>query len=366
MNLNQLIRPHVRELIPYSSARDEYSGKVGTFLDANENSLGSVGGGKYNRYPDPHQREIKARLAQIKGVAENQIFLGNGSDEAIDLLFRVFCEPTEDHVLLNPPTYGMYKVSAEINGVAYRKVLLTENYQLDLDRLLPAVEAGPKLTFLCSPNNPTGNLLKREDVAQVLAKQTGIVVVDEAYADFAPDASWLPLLNQHPNLVVLQTFSKAWGMAGLRLGMAYAHPEIIAALNRIKPPYNVNQLTQEVVLTALESVAEKEAMVRHILSERSKLALALEDLRTVEKVYPTDANFILIKVPEPNLWYQKLIDERIIIRNRSRVALCEGCLRITVGSPGENEALLQALRTFETEIDDEKTTHTGPGRDPDC
>jgi histidinol-phosphate aminotransferase len=349
MNLNQWIRPHVRELIPYSSARDEYSGKVGTFLDANENSLGSVGGGSYNRYPDPHQRAIKARLAKIKGVSEEQIFLGNGSDEAIDLLFRVFCEPGEDHVLLNPPTYGMYKVSAEINGVAYREILLTENYQLDLERLLPAMEAGPKLTFLCSPNNPTGNLLKREDVAKVLAQQTGIVVVDEAYADFAPEGSWLPLLNQHPNLVVLQTFSKAWGLAGLRLGMAYAHPEIIAALNRIKPPYNVNQLTQEVVLAALEKQGEKEAMVKQILSERENLAEALGALQTVEKVYPTDANFVLVKVPAPNLWYQKLIDRRIIIRNRSRVALCEGCLRITIGTPVENEALLQALRAFERE-----------------
>ncbi len=342
--LERLIRPHIRQLKPYSSARDEYTGQVGVFLDANENPLGSVGGGHYERYPDPHQRPIKARLAELKGVREAQIFLGNGSDEAIDLLYRVFCDPAQDHVLLNPPTYGMYKVSAEINGIRYQEILLNEAYQLDLPTLLPALRQAPKLTFLCSPNNPTANLLHRDDVRAVLEQQQGIVVVDEAYIDFAPEGSWLFELDHYPHLVVLQTFSKAWGMAGLRLGMAFGHPTVIAAMNRIKPPYNVNQLTQEVVLKALDHPEQREEMVREILTQRKQLALALQAMSEVEQVFPSDANFLLIKVPDPNGWYEQLIQRQLIVRNRSTVQRCDGCLRITVGTAAENAQLLTALQ----------------------
>lgn len=351
MNIQNLIRPHIRNLKPYSSARDEYSGKVGVFLDANENPLGSVGGGHYERYPDPHQRAIKARLAEIKGVRSEQIFIGNGSDEAIDLLFRAFCEAgkstgSQDHVLLNPPTYGMYQVSAEINGVDIVRVNLTADYQLDMDALGERLAKQPKLSFLCSPNNPTGNLLKRADIISVLAQSKGLVVLDEAYIDFAPEASMLPLLDQYPNLVVLQTFSKAWGMAGLRCGMAFGHPEVIAALNRIKPPYNVNQLTQEAILKALAQVSEKEEMVAKILSQRAVLIQALSKLSIVEQIYPTEANFVLIKVANPDQLYQALIERQIIIRNRAKVTLCEGCLRITIGTETENEQLINELKSL--------------------
>lgn len=344
MNLQDLIRPHIRTLKPYSSARDEYSGAVGVFLDANENPLGSVGGGRYERYPDPHQRAIKARLAEIKGVRAEQIFLGNGSDEAIDLLFRVFCEAGQDHVLLNPPTYGMYQVSADINGVEARKAPLQRDYQLDMSALGERLAETPKLTFLCSPNNPTGNLLRREDIINVLEQSQGLVIVDEAYIDFAPRATLLPLLDQYPNLVVLQTFSKAWGMAGLRLGMAFAHPEVIEAMDRVKPPYNVNQLTQEVVLEALAKPEEKDEMVATILTERKRLTEALQSLPQVQEIFPTDANFVLIRVADPNAIYDDLIKEKIIIRNRSRVLLCEGCLRITVGTAAENDQLITSLQ----------------------
>ncbi len=346
MNIQELIRPHIRNLQPYSSARDEYSGQVGVFLDANENPLGSVGGGRYERYPDPHQREIKARLAEIKGVKEEQIFIGNGSDEAIDLLFRAFCEAGQDHILLNPPTYGMYKVSAEINGVEIKRVNLRPDYQLDMDALGERLVEQPKLTFLCSPNNPTGNLLQRADMLSVLAQSKGLVIVDEAYIDFAPEATMLSLLDQYPNLVVLQTFSKAWGMAGLRCGMAFGHPEVIAALNRIKPPYNVNQLTQEAILKALAQVTEKDAMVAEILSQRAALIEQLGRLDMVEQIYPTEANFVLIKVANPNQLYDALIERQIIIRNRSKVTLCESCLRITVGTQTENEQLIQELTSL--------------------
>ncbi|MEL7533639.1 MAG: histidinol-phosphate transaminase [Bacteroidota bacterium] len=346
MNIQALIRPHIRDLKPYSSARDEYSGKVGLFLDANENPLGSVGGGRYERYPDPHQREIKARLAQIKGVRAEQIFIGNGSDEAIDLLLRAFCEAGQDHILLNPPTYGMYKVSAEINGVAIKLAHLKPDYHLDMAALGERLVEQPKLTFLCSPNNPTGNLLRREDIIAVLQQSKGLVIVDEAYIDFAPEASSLSLLEQYPNLVVLQTFSKAWGMAGLRCGMAFGHPEVIAALNRIKAPYNVNQLTQEAILKALEQVEEKDAMVAEILAQRQALIKQLEQLSMVERIYPTEANFVLIKVANPNQLYDALIEKQIIIRNRSKVTLCEGCLRITIGTQAENKQLIKELKSL--------------------
>ncbi|MEO0474195.1 MAG: histidinol-phosphate transaminase [Bacteroidota bacterium] len=358
MNLQSLIRPHIRALKAYSSARDEYTGKVGTFLDANENALGSVADGPYNRYPDPHQRAVKTELARLRAVQPEQVFLGNGSDEAIDLLFRAFCEPGKDEVLLMPPTYGMYQVSADLNQIPARKVPLTNNFQLDLPNIQAALSPNTKLIFLCSPNNPTGNCLKAEDVKVILESAPGLVIVDEAYIDFAQRASVLSWLAEYPNLVVLQTFSKAWGMAGLRLGMAFAHPEIIAVMTRIKPPYNVNLLTQELAIKALSNHEKQQEMVAATLAERARMAESLGDLDFVAKVFPSDANFLLVKVPEPDQMYDRLIGKRIIIRNRSKVLLCEGCLRITVGTKIENDAFLTAFSALGNEIEHEKTTYT--------
>ena len=345
-DLNQLVRKHILTLKPYSSAREEYTGRDGIFLDANENPIGSAGNENVNRYPDPFQREIKQRLAQLKGVEIGQIFLGNGSDEAIDLLFRVFCEPAEDHVLLLPPTYGMYQVSADINQIETRKINLTSDYQLDMPAVLKALDDNPKITFICSPNNPTGNLIYAADIEQVLNNAKGLVVIDEAYADFAPKASWVPHLKKHVNLLVLQTFSKAWGLANIRLGMAFAHPDMISLLNKVKPPYNISGLTQQAALKALSFPEEKDDMVRQLIHERKKLAESLEKLKIVEKIHPSDANFLLVKMERANEIYHNLIKSEIIIRNRSTVVKCEGCLRITIGTPSENEQLIEALKNL--------------------
>ena len=350
MNLQALVRPHIRDLKPYRSARDEFDGEAQVFLDANENSFGSVGGGGYHRYPDPLQQGVKQRLAAIKGVRPEQIFLGNGSDEPIDLLLRAFCEPRRDHVLTMPPTYGMYQVSADINQVKVVPVPLSDQFQINLSDTMSALRPGSKLIFICSPNNPSGNLLSAKAIQAILAKAPGLVVLDEAYIDFAPDASWLSRLDEHPNLVVLQTFSKAWGMAGLRLGAAYAHPEIVEVLNKIKPPYNLNSLTQEKALEALEQVEQKDQMVQDILAQRAPLAQALAELAIVEQVYPSDANFLLVKVDDADRRYQELVQHGTIVRNRSRVTLCENCLRITVGTPEENELLLRQLADLAFEI----------------
>ncbi len=350
MNLQALVRPHIRDLKPYRSARDEFDGEAQVFLDANENSFGSVGGGGYHRYPDPLQQGVKRRLAAIKGVRPEQIFLGNGSDEPIDLLLRAFCEPRRDHVLTMPPTYGMYQVSADINQVKVVPVPLSDQFQINLSDTMSALRPGSKLIFICSPNNPSGNLLSAKAIQAILAKAPGLVVLDEAYIDFAPDASWLSRLDEHPNLVVLQTFSKAWGMAGLRLGAAYAHPEIVEVLNKIKPPYNLNSLTQEKALEALEQVEQKDQMVQDILAQRAPLAQALAELAIVEQVYPSDANFLLVKVDDADRRYQELVQHGTIVRNRSRVTLCENCLRITVGTPEENELLLRQLADLTFEI----------------
>jgi len=350
MNLQALVRPHIRDLKPYRSARDEFDGEAQVFLDANENSFGSVGGGGYHRYPDPLQQGVKRRLAAIKGVRPEQIFLGNGSDEPIDLLLRAFCEPRRDHVLTMPPTYGMYQVSADINQVKVVPVPLSDQFQINLSDTMSALRPGSKLIFICSPNNPSGNLLSAKAIQAILAKAPGLVVLDEAYIDFAPDASWLSRLDEHPNLVVLQTFSKAWGMAGLRLGAAYAHPEIVEVLNKIKPPYNLNSLTQEKALEALEQVEQKDQMVQDILAQRAPLAQALAELAIVEQVYPSDANFLLVKVDDADRRYQELVQHGTIVRNRSRVTLCENCLRITVGTPEENELLLRQLADLAFEI----------------
>ncbi|WP_291857941.1 histidinol-phosphate transaminase [Marinilabilia sp.] len=336
---NELLRPNIRNLKPYSSARDEYSGAAAVFLDANENPFNAP----YNRYPDPYQRELKKRIAEIKKVAAENIFLGNGSDEAIDIVIRAFCEPGTDNVVSIAPTYGMYQVAADINNIKVTKVLLTDDFELDTDSLLGATDEHTKIIFLCSPNNPTGNCFRQEDIKKVLDGFEGIVVLDEAYIDFAPEKSWLKKLTQYPNLVVLQTFSKAWGMAGIRLGMAFAQSNIINVFSKIKYPYNVNVLTQQKALELLKENDKMQQWVHELLEERTRLIENLKTKDFVQKVFPTDANFVLLKTPEPKKIYNYLVNRKIIIRDRSNVALCEGCLRITVGTPEENRELIDAL-----------------------
>lgn len=325
---------------PYSSARDEFKGEAEIFLDANENPYPSP----YNRYPDPLQWKVKTPLAKIKKVKPEQIFLGNGSDEAIDLLIRAFCEPNRDSILITEPTYGMYSVCADINAVRVQQVLLTPDFDLDLEAFTKAIDSTTKLIFLCSPNNPTGNLLSRDKIIKVLESFKGLVAIDEAYIDFTSSKSFIRDLSQYPNLVVLQTFSKAWGLAGLRLGIAFASPAIIDILNKIKYPYNINIQTQEIALKALKKVTTKEKWVKEIIKQRSVLEKSLSKVRMVQKIYPSDSNFILVKVDDAESTYNTLLDRKIIVRNRSRVKLCANCLRITVGTPKENKELINALK----------------------
>jgi len=348
VDLASLLRPHLLTLKPYTSARDEYSGSEGVFLDANENPFGSITQADYNRYPDPYQSALKSEIAQIKGCAPTQIFLGNGSDEAIDLLFRAFCNPGKDNVILLPPTYGMYGVSASINNVEIRNVALTPDFQLQPEKILAAADAQSKILFICSPNNPSGNAAKREDIQYLLDNFSGIVVVDEAYIDFSSEPSLIQELDQYPNLLVMQTFSKAWGLASLRLGMAFASPELIAILNQIKPPYNISGLTQKTVLAALPNKGKVEELIQKIIEERTFLKQELEKLPDVLKIHPSDANFLLVQVPDANRFYDGLIEEKVIVRNRSTVLHCEGCLRITVGTREETLALLQAFKKIAT------------------
>lgn len=345
-NLNDLIRPNIRDLVPYSSARDEFKGEASVFLDANENALGSPTMKWYNRYPDPMQWQIKEKLAQIKGVPAQQIFLGNGSDECIDVLIRGFCEPGIDNIVLVPPTYGMYEVSANINNVKIKKVPLTPEYQLDLPALEDAIDDFTKMIFLCSPNNPTGNSLNIADVEAILNNYFGLVIVDEAYINFSRQRSFIPSLQEYPNLVVMQTLSKAWGLAALRVGMAFASSELIAIMNKIKPPYNINQASQDLVLKALEEVDQVNEMIRLLVEERIRLESALPAVPCVVKVFPSDANFLLVKTTNAKAIYQYLLDKGIVVRDRSSVLLCEGSLRITVGTPSENDQLLTALKEF--------------------
>lgn len=343
-DLNSLLRPHIASLQPYTSARDEYTGKEGVFLDANENPYGSVTDQKFNRYPDPYQIDLKVEIAKIKSVKSSQIFLGNGSDEAIDLMFRAFCNPGKDNVILLPPTYGMYEVGAAINDVETRIVPLTEDFQLQPDKILEAVDQHTKIIFVCSPNNPSGNKLKRDDIFKLIKEFHGMVVVDEAYIDFSDEPSFTAHIDEFPNLLVIHTFSKAWGLASLRLGMAFGQKSLIKILNRIKPPYNISGLTQETVLTAIQKVDKVNGMIAHILQERSYLKAELEKLDFVEKIYPSDANFLLIKIPHANHVYDDLIEQKIIVRNRSKVILCNDCLRISVGTRVENELFLQVFK----------------------
>lgn len=339
MNLNNLIRENIKALKPYSSARGEFTGEAQVFLDANENPFNQP----YNRYPDPLQRKLKEKISEIKGVPPGQIFLGNGSDEPIDLLIRVFCEPGTDNIVLPDPTYGMYEVAAGTNNIEVCKVPLDSNFQINEAGILAGTDEKTKLIFLCSPNNPTGNSLDRNSIVSILERFQGIVALDEAYIDFVAGRSFLPVLDRYKNLVILQTFSKAWGMAGLRLGMAFAAPEIIGVLNKVKYPYNLNILTQEKALELLDNSEQKEKWVKELLEEREKLEAGLKQLPATEKVYPSDANFILVKIADARRVYESLVAKGIIVRDRSKVRLCDNCLRITVGTKEENDILLNEM-----------------------
>ena len=342
--LEELTRKNIWSLAPYSSARNEYAGREArVFLDANENPYNEP----YNRYPDPLQLELKAQLSRVKGVPAECIFLGNGSDEAIDLPYRCFCEPGKDNVVAIEPTYGMYKVCADINDVEYRPVLLDEHYQITADRLLAATDDHTKIIWLCTPNNPTGNSLNREEIIKVIENFEGLVIVDEAYSDFSAQKTLRSELAKYPNLIVLNTMSKAWGCAAIRLGMAFASPEIIAIFNKVKYPYNVNQLTQQQALEALKDPYEVDNWVKVLLQERSRMMDAFELLPICLKVYPTEANFFLAKMTDATKIYNYLVDQGIIVRNRNRIQLCQNCLRITIGTKTENSELIAALRQYE-------------------
>ncbi len=342
-DINKLVRKNLQHIKPYSSARDEFSGEAKVFLDANENSLGSPLVKWYNRYPDPHQQKLKAVISQVKSVEEDTIFLGNGSDECIDLLFRCFCTPGEDNVIICPPTYGMYEVSAAINDVGIRRANLTPAFQLDLGLVESLVDANTRIIWICSPNNPTGNSIHYQDIEMLLNNFKGLVVVDEAYINFARQRSLTVELKEYPNLVVLQTFSKAWGLAALRLGMAFASADIINWLNKIKPPYNINQATQELALKALEEIGQVNDMIREIVAMRDELIKVFERMPLVQKVYPSDANFLLVKIRNAEKVYAFLLEKGIVVRDRSKVVLCEDCLRITIGTEAENTMLVDML-----------------------
>jgi histidinol-phosphate aminotransferase len=342
-DLENITRPNIKNLIAYSSARDEYKGVEGVFLDANENPYNSP----YNRYPDPLQIQIKQKLGIIKGVDPNQIFLGNGSDEAIDLLIRAFCEPAKDAIVSINPTYGMYKVAADINAVSFIQVPLNTDFSLNFQALIDALNPSVKLVMLCSPNNPTANSFYKEEILAIAEHFSGLLVVDEAYIDFSTHPSLLSELKNFSNLVILQTFSKAWGLAGIRLGVAYASKDVISILNKIKYPYNVNILTQKAALKALDQPSEKDNWVKEILIQRGLLVDNLKKLKIIEQIYPSDANFLLIKVKNCKSLFDYLIDNHIITRDRSKVALCNDCIRITIGTKNENHILVNAISEFE-------------------
>lgn len=345
-DLNRLVRENIRNLKAYSSARSEFTGEAKIYLDANENSFGSPLTKWYNRYPDPLQWELKKKIASIKNCSGESILLGNGSDECIDLLIRAFCNPRQDNIIICPPTYGMYEVTANVNDVPVKEVPLTPVYQLNLEALENAIDPFTKIIFFCSPNNPTGNSLDREDIEMVLNNFDGLVVVDEAYINYSRQRSFLTELKDYPNLVVMQTFSKAWGLAALRLGMLFASKEIIDVLNRIKPPYNINQATQELAMKALDNLEDVNTMIRETVKERAVLTDALLNIPGVQKIFPSDANFILVKIEEATAVYNYLKEQGIIVRNRSNVLLCEDSLRITVGTPEQNSQLIKALQEY--------------------
>jgi len=340
MEIEQLVRKNILALKPYSSARDEYSGEDAILMDANENPFETA----VNRYPDPYQRAIKKKLSQLKNIKDDSIFLGNGSDEAIDLLLRIFCEPGRDEIIITDPTYGMYEVSASINEIGVNKVPLKDDFRLSSHEVLDAVRANTKIIFLCSPNNPSGNLLDTKEVDQIIKQFEGIVVIDEAYIDFAEQPSYVEQLEEYANLVVLQTFSKAWGMAGVRLGMAFSSKFIIDLLNKVKPPYNINRLTQDFVLKMLSAPELIKDKTDLILKNRSELIAALKEVHQVDKIYPTDSNFILVRFRNAERVFKYLMEENIILRDRTRVLHGKNCLRITVGTKEENIKLIEALK----------------------
>ncbi len=344
-NLDNIVRENVATMKAYSSARDEFTGITDdmVFLDANENPFENG----VNRYPDPMQKTVKSELAKIKGVSQKNILLGNGSDEVIDLLFRAFCEPKEDNVITLPPSYGMYDVSANLNNIAIKEVPLKSNFQPNVAAILETVDTNTKIIFLCSPNNPSGNLFDYANVKAIVDGFNGLVVVDEAYIDFASEPSWVARLQKHPNLIVSQTMSKAYGMAGIRLGVCYASVEIISVLNKIKPPYNVNELTQQKALERLLAYEDVQEEIEAILVERDSLEIALKEISYVEKIYPSDANFLLVKVDDATKRYNELIEKGIVVRNRTTQFLCENTLRFTVGTIKENRALIKALRSLD-------------------
>ena len=341
-DLKEIVRKNIYSLKPYSSARNEFKGEASIFIDANENPYDTP----YNRYPDPLQLQVKEKISALKGVPVENIFLGVGSDEPIDLLYRIFCEPQTDNVVALEPTYGMYSVCADINNVEYRKVSLKENYQFSADELLATTDENSKIIWLCSPNNPTGNALDTAEIEKVLKNFSGIVAVDEAYIDFSSQPSYLNVLKEYPNMVVLQTFSKAWGSAGVRLGMAFASEEIIKIFNKVKYPYNVNVLTQRYAIKLLDNFSQVEKKVKAILKNREKLEKQLAKVECVKEVYPTDANFILVKTIDSDAIYKYLIEKGIVARNRNGITLCDNCLRITVGTAEENKQVIAALKNF--------------------
>jgi histidinol-phosphate aminotransferase len=346
-DINSLLRDNIKKLIPYASARDEFSGTAHIFLDANENSLGSTVTPGYNRYPDPHQTKIKEKLSVIKGVPPGNIFLGNGSDECIDLLYRAFCNPGKDNIIIHPPTYGMYEVSAHIHDVEVRRAPLSENFELNLAEFEKQIDENTKIIWICSPNNPTGNAFNRQDIETILNNFDGLVVIDEAYVNFSRQKSFIYELTEYPNLVIMQTLSKAWGLAGLRLGMAFASELIVDVLNRIKPPYNIGQATQEIVLKALDGTDIVNEMIRQIVQMRNDLAVKISSLSSVIHVYPSEANFLLVKITNARKIYHELLNLGIVVRDRSSAPGCTDCLRITVGTKEQNDKLLDTLTNIE-------------------
>lgn len=345
--LENIVRDNIKQLVAYSSARDEYKGNEGVFLDANENAYGSPLDKNYNRYPDPLQLNVKSKISTIKKIPSKNIFLGNGSDEAIDILYRVFCVPRKDNVIVCPPTYGMYEVSANINDISILKApLVAKTFQLDTTAILNSITENTKLIFVCCPNNPTGNSVKWADIKLVLEAFNGIVVVDEAYIDFASYGSLIPQLANYKNLVILQTFSKGWGLAGLRVGMAFASEEIIAIFNKIKPPYNINVVSQQLLLEALDNKSQVEEWVKEIIIERKNVSDELTKLPFIKTIYPSEANFILVKIENAKNVYDFLITQQIIVRDRSKITLCDECIRITIGTTKENQQLINALKQY--------------------
>lgn len=344
MNIDDLLRDNIKKIVPYSTARDEFKGgKVDIFLDANENPYDTA----LNRYPDPRQADLKAKLAKMQNIAPSNLFLGNGSDEVIDLLIRAFCTPGKDKIMIHPPTYGMYQVAAQTNDNDVVKVELTPEFELDVENILEKAKDNVKVFFICSPNNPTGNTFRVSDIEKIIKGMNAIVVIDEAYVNFSDKASWTERLNEFPNLVVMQTLSKAWGLAGIRLGMGYASQRIIQVLNNIKLPYNLNTLTQDTAAKIIDNINEYKDKVATIKSERQKLKNELEKIEVVQKVYPSDANYILAKFNDANATYDYLVKKGIIVRNRSTQPHCENCLRITVGTPNDNETLIKYLKEYQ-------------------